>query len=479
MGRLYPYSKLVLTQALFHSIKHLKMRGMSDHPVSLMPRMMAFGDDYDGDMPPTFDPIKKQKKKLYTRSENMKLVDKLSMVEFALSYKTLFIRFLLNSLDNIPMISDDYVHVSLDTESYSFLYKEMCNRNRIIKANDNGYFDINYRNINKVDPNFNISNLSKSETAFTSDSSPIRFLDLGKGTLAFMTSISNRHLFIIGKNSRKKFNKIFKSLILSKTNLPIKADTPLIYTNNRFNSSGMMIGKKYSEVISKEKDMIINTIDTWRAKKEIYEKYNIVHKIGIILHGKPGTGKTSLIKLIISQYNANYIKLSNYDLDGDLGYKLSASLSKTNLNVVVFEDVDCLLYENNQQIMYNRNSNDGDDESDDIGNGINAIMANTVSEKFRSLLNVLDGMDSKSNIIFIATTNHFEKLDEAFVRDGRFDLKVEMKYFDREEAESMCGMFNVDPALILDPEMTTICPATLQKDILLKIDENIKNDNLK
>ena len=43
------------------------------------------------------------------------------------------------------------------------------------------------------------------------------------------------------------------------------------------------------------------------------------------------------------------------------------------------------------------------------------------------VLNVLDGINELHNVMVIITTNHFEDIDEAFLRTGRFDFKLELK----------------------------------------------------
>jgi SpoVK/Ycf46/Vps4 family AAA+-type ATPase len=43
------------------------------------------------------------------------------------------------------------------------------------------------------------------------------------------------------------------------------------------------------------------------------------------------------------------------------------------------------------------------------------------------VLNVLDGIKELHGIMIIITTNHIEDIDEAFLRTGRFDFKLELK----------------------------------------------------
>ena len=82
------------------------------------------------------------------------------------------------------------------------------------------------------------------------------------------------------------------------------------------------------------------------------------------------------------------------------------------------------------------------------------------------MLNFIDGQMSPENCIFIATTNHIERLDPALIRPGRFDLQIEMKYLDYELASQMCERFNQNPDDILKDEKLPISPAYLQAKLI-------------
>ena len=123
--------------------------------------------------------------------------------------------------------------------------------------------------------------------------------------------------------------------------------------------------------------------------------------------------------------------------------------------VVLLEDIDCVI---------------GDRKSDDDSQ---------TKKNVNKLLQFLDSASSPSNVIFIATTNHIEKLDEAIKRDGRFDIKVQITDFVRSTAEAMCRSFELKPAIIkeiLDDNMVNgkINPAKLQNLILKNLDYKVE-----
>lgn len=156
-----------------------------------------------------------------------------------------------------------------------------------------------------------------------------------------------------------------------------------------------------------ESDIICKHIDNFISNIDFYKSKQINYKTGILLYGLPGTGKSSLVKAIASKYNRSICQINVGNLDkialSDVTAMINAEESEKY--IVLLEDIDTLTLKREDII-----SNGGSYE--DILNG---------------LMQFLDSNISPDNVIFIATTNHLERLDEAMLRAGRFDLKVEIK----------------------------------------------------
>ncbi|CDP20578.1 unnamed protein product [Coffea canephora] len=89
-----------------------------------------------------------------------------------------------------------------------------------------------------------------------------------------------------------------------------------------------------------DKKMVINDLENFVRRKELYRKVGKAWKRGYLLFGPPGTGKSSLIAAI-----ANYLKFDIYDLEltdirtnSDLRRYL---ISTANQSILVVEDIDC------------------------------------------------------------------------------------------------------------------------------------------
>lgn len=198
---------------------------------------------------------------------------------------------------------------------------------------------------------------------------------------------------------------------------------------------GRLIQKRdFSQVIMKDKQELINCIDFWKNNKDKHIDLGIPYKLGILLHGKPGTGKSTLGRAIASylDYSVFYLNLRAYKNSGTLTEKL---LSIPPKSVVLLEDVDCVIGDRS----------DGSESKDGV---------------FSVALNFLDGVLSPDECVIIATTNYIDRLDEAFKRNGRFDVKIELGDLYEEQIVEMCNLHKVDRNIVNVRE--PINPSALQ-----------------
>jgi len=169
-----------------------------------------------------------------------------------------------------------------------------------------------------------------------------------------------------------------------------------------------------SVFIKKEnKNKLLKTLYDFIQKEDWYLKNGIPYQLGILLYGSPGTGKTSIIKAIASEINYPIYYISPTNLS-----KFENAASKiVDKCIIVIEDIDSSLIANSR-----KNNIDVED----------SILSELQGIGLSGVLNALDGIFSSHGRILITTTNHIEKLDEALIRPGRIDLKVEIDYIDNE-----------------------------------------------
>lgn len=170
-----------------------------------------------------------------------------------------------------------------------------------------------------------------------------------------------------------------------------------------------------------KKNFVIERINSFNKEEQWYLQKGIPYQLGIMLYGPPGTGKTSFIKAV-----ASYLGYPIYYIPTSAFLKIEDAFEKLNQKcVVVVEDIDC------QTFVHSRENDDFDEEfvrksnKDKLKSDLGII---GLSE----ILNALDGFAGVDGRILIATTNHIEKLDSALLRPGRFDIKVNIGYVNKE-----------------------------------------------
>ena len=162
---------------------------------------------------------------------------------------------------------------------------------------------------------------------------------------------------------------------------------------------------------SEELKDIIKDIETFWKRSDKYEEYGFLHKRGILMYGDPGAGKSGIIQLctkhLIEEMNGVVINLSTGDHIEYYSQIIGSfrSVEKSRPLIVILEDIDSI-----------------------AGEG-------TWSTSM--LLNMLDGVKQIGNVVYIATTNYPEKLEERITnRPSRFDRRYEILMPNAEVRES-------------------------------------------
>lgn len=161
----------------------------------------------------------------------------------------------------------------------------------------------------------------------------------------------------------------------------------------------------YPSIVEQAKELILLSINKFSELKEIGARVDR----GVLFYGLPGTGKTMLAQIIASQSGANFYHISGPEIMSKW-YGQSEELIR-----LIFEDAasgsgkSIIFFDEIDSIAAKRTDN-GHESSKRI---------------VAQLLTCMDGLKGESNTFVIATTNRKQDIDDALLRPGRFDKKIE------------------------------------------------------
>lgn len=182
--------------------------------------------------------------------------------------------------------------------------------------------------------------------------------------------------------------------------------------------SGMEIIKApnvpYSLVGGLEAQMIEikETVELPLKNPEVFEKVGIEPPNGVLFYGPPGCGKTLLAKAVATETKATFVKVVASEFVKKYigeGAKLVREVFKMGRDkapsIIFIDEIDAIGAKRTDSSI------SGDRE---------------VQRTLMQLLSELDGFDARENVKVIAATNRIDILDEALLRPGRFDRKIEI-----------------------------------------------------
>lgn len=222
-------------------------------------------------------------------------------------------------------------------------------------------------------------------------------------------------------NYRSYMNKIVSNKSVNKLvdaiKFEIKNNNPLRNKHlHLYETSDGLSGTIKKKPNVKFSDVILNE----DLKSDIYDNTifhldNIKENNGVILFGRPGVGKSLICSAIINEaikkgYSTCYL-CTKVDFSS-LGEFLKDFLAPC---ILIYEDIDSL-GQNRKEVL------------------------NTDLSSFLQFINGLT--EGNDNIVYIATTNYLEHLDDAIKdRPMRFNRKFEFKYPNNEEVDQLIELY--------------------------------------
>ncbi|KAL0276243.1 UNVERIFIED_CONTAM: hypothetical protein PYX00_003851 [Menopon gallinae] len=172
------------------------------------------------------------------------------------------------------------------------------------------------------------------------------------------------------------------------------------------------------------KEMIIYPL----LYREVFESYGIEAPRGVLFHGPPGTGKTLTAGAVAAECSRSsnrrvsfYMQKGSDCLNKYVGesekhlQNLFSQAYSTRPSIIFFDEIDGLVPTRSES---------------------QEVHASVVS----TLLALMDGLDSKSEVFVIGATNRIDMIDPALRRPGRFDREL---YFPLPSLESRIQIFHI------------------------------------
>lgn len=142
---------------------------------------------------------------------------------------------------------------------------------------------------------------------------------------------------------------------------------------------------------------------------QIFRKLGIDPPQGVLLHGPPGTGKTLLAKAVANETSASFFSIAGPEIISKYYGESEQQLRE------VFEDAA----DEAPSIVFI-------DELDSIAPKREDVTGEVERRVVAQLLTMMDGLETRGQVIVIAATNRVDAIDPALRRPGRFDREIEI-----------------------------------------------------
>jgi chaperone BCS1 len=201
------------------------------------------------------------------------------------------------------------------------------------------------------------------------------------------------------------------------------------------------------------KEMLLGDTRDFLKSEKWYADRGIPFRRGYLLHGVPGSGKSSLIHAIAGELMLDIyvVSLSSSWMNDSTLQTLMGRVPARC--IVLLEDLDAAFTRSTSRDA-NAGNGKGDNAGEEKETGNSGNSGNSGSKKKKAdqmsdvntlslsgLLNALDGVAAAEGRILFATTNHLERLDPALSRPGRMDVWIEFKNASRWQAEALFRNF--------------------------------------
>ena len=156
---------------------------------------------------------------------------------------------------------------------------------------------------------------------------------------------------------------------------------------------------------------------------ELFQRLGVDPPKGLLLYGPPGTGKTRLARAVANESDASFFLINGPEIMGSAYGESEGRLRE------IFEEAA----KSAPSIVFI-------DEIDSIAPKRGNVQGEAEKRVVAQLLTLMDGLESRANLVVIAATNPPEAIDEALRRPGRFDREIVVGVPDERGRREILGI---------------------------------------
>lgn len=198
---------------------------------------------------------------------------------------------------------------------------------------------------------------------------------------------------------------------LPKTDAVLVRDTTQIEISEKVSAETKVPKITYEDIggLHDEIRKVREMVELPMKHPELFERLGVEAPKGVLLHGPPGTGKTLLAKAVANETDSNFISLGGPEVMSKFYGESEKKLRE------IFKDAE----KNAPSIIFI-------DEIDSIAPKREEVTGEVERRVVAQLLALMDGLETRGQVVVIGATNRPNALDPALRRGGRFDREIEI-----------------------------------------------------
>lgn len=224
---------------------------------------------------------------------------------------------------------------------------------------------------------------------------------------------------------------------LNECQVPVVLPVPLVqsYSLGKVETSGTVNPKcSFDRIHFTQKPTLLRWLHLFQTKTMYPEGLPLSNKLGILLHGPPGTGKSGTVGAIAIALNRHILMVNTLVMSGfNQSDLVEAIRSRRQTHIIVFDEFDYMIKEESaidfRAMLVGAEGEERMAIIDSIRTQKEAAK-NKVDLRF--VLNLFDGVGDEDGRVFVCCTNNPHLIPPVVLRPGRLDLKLELSYATRE-----------------------------------------------